>query len=343
MNKSLEKLFENGLIMRTKDVPIPEKIKTTSILLDYILQGGLNTRRISQIYGQTGAGKTTLCACIANNALKQYPEKYILYIDTEQRASIDWLGQFIEDTSRILFMQPSVIEEVGNNVREIVNSGIELSMIILDSVAGAGTARSFDKDLNIAQVGGASMAIGAMLRVLAPICNKNNICFLLVNQARDVIGGYGPSIPQYNGGNALKHSLDYCLYLRKTSNKIMAKDEFGNDYPIGYELAVKIVKGQGVGKVIKMNFYFEKTENNELGFDRIDEVVKLSVALGLIEKAAASYKYEKFPDGKIVGQNKLVEFLRDKNNSSILEELESKLYNRLNKKVVVEDVEFEDN
>lgn len=343
MNKSLEKLFENGLIMRAKDVPIPEKIKTTSILLDYILQGGLNTRRISQIYGQTGAGKTTLCACIANNALKQYPEKYILYIDTEQRVSVDWLGQFIEDTSRILFMQPSVIEEVGNSVREIVNSGIELSMIVLDSVAGAGTTRSFDKDLNIAQVGGASMAIGAMLRVLAPICNKNNICFLLVNQARDVIGGYGPSIPKFNGGNSLKHSLDYCLYLRKTSNKIMAKDEFGNDYPIGYELAVKIVKGQGVGKVIKMNFYFEKTENNELGFDRIDEAIKLSVALGLIEKAAASYKYEKFPDGKIVGQNKLVEFLRDKNNASILEELESKLYNRLNKKVAVEDVEFDDN
>lgn len=338
MNKSLEKLFENGLIMRTKDVPIPEKIKTTSILLDYILDGGIPTRRITQCYGSFGTGKSSLSACIANEALKQYKDKYVLWLDVENRCSIEWLEQFIdeENRERLLFSQPSVIEECGNLVREIIEN-VDISLLIVDSIGGAGSARSFDKDLTIAQVGGNAMGVGMFCRAIVPLANKHNFSVIFLNQIRDSIGGFGPSLPGYPGGQALKHALEYNIYMRKTSNRVISKDEFDNDFPIGNEIAFRIVKGNNLGKVIKTNFYTVKTDKNSLGFDRVDEVIRLSMALNLIEKHASSYLYDKFPNGKLVGQNKVVEFLKDKENISILEELESLLYKKLDSKVEINE------
>lgn len=336
MAKSLDKLFESGLLMRAEDVPKPENLHTSSILLDYILGGGIPTRRLTQVFGQFGTGKSTLAMCIANEAIKQYPEKYILYLDVENRASIDWLRQFVEKDEMLLFSQPSVIEECGNIVREVLDQGVELSMVIVDSIGGAGTARSFDKDLSIAQVGGNSQGTGQFCRAIAPLANKNNFAVLLLNQVRDVIGGFGPSLPSFSGGQALKHSLEYNIYMRKTSNRVMSKDEFDNDYPVGNEIAFKIVKGQNLGKVIKTNFYTVETDNNKLGYDRTDEIIRLSMALGIIEKIASSYLYEKFPKGKLVGQAKVVEFLKE--NQEVLAEIESKLYKKLEKTVETEEV-----
>lgn len=330
MKKDLEGLLESGLVMKATDVPKPEKIKSGSILFDYILGGGIETRRITHFFAKEGTGKSVMSYMIANNALKQYPDKYVILVDTEHRADTSWIGNFIEDMDRVLIMQPEYIELVGNDLRDIINEkGVEVCCVIVDSIGAANTTRARDKDLSIAQVGGNAMGVGVFIRSIVPIANKNNIAVILINQLRDDIGGYGPSIGHFPGGKALAHAINTNVYLRRTSNKVLIKDEFGENVPVGNEIAFKIIKGKNLGRVVKTIFYKETSEAGSLGFDRYDEIIRLAMALGIIEKNASSYKYEDFPEGKLVGQGKVVNFLKDPDNAEILKELEEKVYSQL--------------
>lgn len=346
LNKSIESLVESGLLMWTKDVPVPEKIKTGSLLFDYILDGGIDTRRITHFFAKEGTGKSVMSYMIANNALKQYPDSVVILVDTEHRADMEWISNFIEDKERLLIMQPEFIEYVGNDLRTIINDkGIKVSCVIVDSIGAANTTRAKDKDLSIQQVGGNAMGVGVFIRSIVPIANKNNIAVVLINQLRDDIGGYGPSIGHFPGGKALAHAINTNVYLRRTSVRVYSPDEFGERIPVGNEIAFKIVKGKNMGKVVKTVFYKENSELGTLGFDRYDEVIRLSLALGVIEKHASSYSYPDFPNGKIVGLNKVTDFLRDESNKEILQKLEDVLYSKLdedNEQITTEAVEEEE-
>ena len=343
LSKDIEALIESGLVMRAGNVPAPEKIKTGSLMFDYILGGGIDTRRITHFFAKEGTGKSVMAYSIANNALKQYPDSVVVLVDTEHRADMEWISHFIEDTDRLLVMQPEFIEYVGNDLRSIL-SEVKVSCVIVDSIGAANTTRAKDKDLSIQQVGGNAMGVGVFVRSIVPIANKNNIAIILINQLRDDIGGYGPSIGHFPGGKALAHAINTNVYLRKTSNKVLSTDEFGEKIPVGNEIAFKIVKGKNLGKVAKTIFYKENSEFGNLGFDRYDEVVRLAMALGIIEKHASSYTYEDFPNGKIVGAQKVIDFLKSEENKEILQKLEDKLYSKLdedNGKITTEEVEEE--
>ncbi|MEM2727166.1 MAG: ATPase domain-containing protein, partial [Archaeoglobaceae archaeon] len=55
-------------------------IPSGSKCIDYLLGGGIETGTITQLYGASGTGKTTLCLMFAKNCAKNYK---VAYIDTE--------------------------------------------------------------------------------------------------------------------------------------------------------------------------------------------------------------------------------------------------------------------
>lgn len=327
MNKELQKLIDQGLLKKASELDQPEKIPTGSLMLDYLLDGGIPTRRISEFFSKEGTGKSVQAYHCINNALKMYPDKIALLVDTEQRADINWISNFVEDIDRLYVMQPEYIEDVTDNIRELVNQGIGISLIVIDSIGAANTYRSADKSSKVMQVGGNAMGVGVFSRAMAPIANKNNIAVLCINQLRDDIASFVPSIGHTPGGRALKHALDLDIYMRKTSNKATIKDENGETLIVGNEIAFKIMKGKNQSKVIKTFFYSKPSELGDLGFDRFSEIVNLSVSLNIINKAAASYSYEDFPDGKIRGLDNVKTFLKE--NEEIYHNLEQKIYQQL--------------
>lgn len=327
MNKNIQNLIDKGLIMKANEVPLPEKIPTGSLMLDYILDGGLSTRRLSQFYGDEGCGKSVLSYHCINNALKMYQEKYALLVDLEHRVDVNWISNFVEDMDRLLIIQPEVIELVGNDIRKLINDEkIDFSIIVIDSIAAANTVRSYDKDMTVAQMGGSSMGIGIFVRALVPLLNKHNIAGVVINQVRESFDMYVANV-EFPGGRALKHALDLNLYLRRTSEKAIIKDENGENYEVGRQVAFKIVKGKNQSKVIKTFFYKETSELGDLGFDRVSEVINLAIGTGVIEKSAMMYKHVDFPNGKIMGRDKTIEFL--KSNPEIYEKIEKVLYENL--------------
>jgi DNA repair protein RadB len=70
-------------------------IPTGSKCIDSLLGGGVETGTVTQIYGHSGTGKTTLCLMVAKNAAKDYK---VAYIDTEG-LSAERVKQIFGDTS----------------------------------------------------------------------------------------------------------------------------------------------------------------------------------------------------------------------------------------------------
>lgn len=62
-----------------------ESISSGSAILDGLLgNGGWVRGRIHEIFGASGSGKSTIVSLTCANARRQYPDKYILYVDAEQ-------------------------------------------------------------------------------------------------------------------------------------------------------------------------------------------------------------------------------------------------------------------
>jgi len=59
------------------------KITTSSSAFDSILDGGIKSGGITEVFGEFGTGKTQLGHQLAVNALKEFPDGEVLYIDTE--------------------------------------------------------------------------------------------------------------------------------------------------------------------------------------------------------------------------------------------------------------------
>lgn len=148
---------------------------------------------------------------------------------------------------------------------------------------------------------------------------------------------YGPSIGRTNGGWALKHSLDADYYLRNlsqkdtkdlASNSIEEKTDLGEVQQVAVGVAIKCMKGKAWSQVGKTIFYRRATDENEVGFDTFNEVIRLALATGVITKPSeysTTFFYPLFPEDekthehKIVDKKKLMEFL--KNNPDVFEAL----------------------
>ena len=82
MNK---KYGEDGDIFSSTKYQNFESISSGSAILDGLLgNGGWVKGRIHELFGASGSGKSTIVSLTCANARKQYPEKYILYLDAEQ-------------------------------------------------------------------------------------------------------------------------------------------------------------------------------------------------------------------------------------------------------------------
>lgn len=113
------------------------KISTGVFGLDELLGGGLEPKIITQIVGEAGSGKSTLCLLSSLEVLKNGGG--VAYIDTEG-FSIDRFSQLAGDktkefASRIFVLEPDTFEEQGavlNSVEMLLKQG-KVQLIVIDS------------------------------------------------------------------------------------------------------------------------------------------------------------------------------------------------------------------
>jgi len=146
--------------------------------LDDLLEGGIESNTLTEIYGEAGSGKTNLCLQ-ASRECAVYGNK-VAYIDAEG-VSVERLGQMCEDydykkiLSNILFFNPSSFEEQ----EKMINNAIKIDgvgLIVVD------TFNMFYRIKLENDEEGAGRSLNRQITNLQLAARKNNLFVILSGQ-----------------------------------------------------------------------------------------------------------------------------------------------------------------
>ncbi len=185
------------------------KTPTGSAGLDTLLGGGLESRMITQLVGEAGCGKSTLCLVIAVHTLRR--GEGVIFIDTEG-FSIERFRQIAgvqtdELAKNIYVFEPLTFAEQGQMISEaekLVKSG-RASLIIVDSATALYRVEQIEtKD--------AISMLSQQMMVLLGIAKRYDIPAIITNQVfmdidRHRLSGLG--------GTSLSHISKAILSIEK--------------------------------------------------------------------------------------------------------------------------------
>lgn len=310
--ETMQKKFGEDKIMWGSKIPIGSPISTGSLALDFGTGfGGFPSNRVVEICGKEGTGKTTLALFAMVNAIKRTPTRGALILDLEHKITPDWLELIVGEElldKRVMYLQPTSIEEATNMYRSAVESG-QVACSLLDSIGGAPTIRR-NEDATVGHYGGNSIGVGEWSRTAATLSSVYDCLTVGINQTRADMSGYN----QLNtpGGTAWKHACVMRIELvrgrEKKTIKLPAEKE---PFPIGYNIFAKVRKNQvgAPGRIAEYWFHNVWTEEYGFGINQLEEITRLALATGVIERRGAYYSHPALPivkgESKVLGLDAL--------------------------------------
>lgn len=172
------------------------------------LTGGIPKARITEIYGTTGAGKTSLTLKCVSGLSKNGK---VLFIDAENAINPSFLTDDA-NTDNIVISNESNLETVAELTVEAVK---EFDAIVIDSVASLLPRVEQDGEMGDQNIGIKARLMGKWMRKLVAPLGKSNCAFLFINQLRESPSMY---VPKYTpGGKALPYAAS--LRIELSSNK----------------------------------------------------------------------------------------------------------------------------
>lgn len=190
-------------------------VPTGIMPIDYVLDGGIRTGRIVEIFGPEQSGKTTVMLNIVKAFLNQTNGK-VIYVDTEHALDTRWAvlnGVNLSD-HRIALIQPNSTNEALEVIEKLCRYK-EVKLIVLDSLPALALEEELDSQgYHSAQPGLLARAFNRTLRVLTSMLPQNGSVFVFSNQLRSSMSPYG-SPETTPGGRMKNYSTSYRLEIRK--------------------------------------------------------------------------------------------------------------------------------
>lgn len=226
----------NDLEIGTLDDVPEEGFVTTGVEeVDEILGGGFPRRRITQIWGLPGVGKSYLLA----RSMAASKGK-VLYVDTEfalNRARLEEMGINLKD---IEYIASSQLEDIAEY---IINNIEKYDLVIIDTLAKLTPMTVSTNEVGTNAIGLVARQIGHFEAKLRPKLYKSNAAVIGINQVRANMG-FGPAQTQAFGGWAWGHTIDLNLKLYKDANNKIVKTVNGVKREAGHICSVKVEKSR---------------------------------------------------------------------------------------------------
>lgn len=340
----------------TQSIP---HIPTGSIIVDYAIGGKINKHgiapcpglprgRITQLYGQNSAGKTTLALTIAASVCATGGT--VAYIDWEHEVEPRYastLGVPIGDESRFILLQPNTMEEGMKAMALFISEGVDL--VVLDSVGAGKPETQVNREVSEigdqTRVGLVAQKWSEFLPMVKSMISKSGTSILAISQLRKTISAMsgGPdSAPQ--GGESWKFFTSVRMSLR-----VMQKEKARQFDPLTGKLEEKVVGSIVILKLDKckvsdsVNNEFKFYLKSGYGIDNTRSVVELAVAYKIINKSGAWYVWPSGPKGEVKtqGMDALLRAINEdpKNLQSLFAQVTPKLMQTNNTAAPVEEEE----
>ncbi len=314
----IDKNFGKGTIMRLgakTHYNIPS-IKSGSIAINEALGvGGYPRGRVVEIYGPESSGKTTLA--IHAIAEAQKAGGIAAFIDAEHAFDRFYAANLGVDTENLLISQPDNGEQALEITDQLVRSGA-VDIIVIDSVAALTPKAEIEGEMGDSRMGLQARLMSQALRKLTAYISKTNTCVIFINQLREKIGVMFGNPETTTGGNALKYYSSIRVDVRRIGQIKDSEEIRGN------RTRVKIVKN-------KVSPPFRKAEFDIMygeGISKSGEILDLGVDNDVIKKSGSWFSYGETKLGQ--GRETVKKLILD--NPELMEELETKIVNKLQKK-----------
>ena len=166
-------------------------ISTGSSNLDRFLRGGIRTGIITNIFGESGSGKSQFCFSICANLLKKNEDSKIIFIDTsgnfrpERILDITNKHNLNKILHNIHYIRPYSIKEQFDAIKKIYE--IQPKLVIIDTITSLIALES----KNISR----HLILMKFIHQLAHIAINNHCAIVTTNMVRNIIyenGVYKP-------------------------------------------------------------------------------------------------------------------------------------------------------
>jgi len=314
----IEHRFGKGSLMRLGERAARmdvEVIPTGSIALDAALGiGGVPRGRVVEIFGPESSGKTTLALQIAAEAQKR--EGIVAFIDAEHALDPVYAEKLGVDTENLLISQPDSGEQ-ALEISEVLVRSNAVDLIIIDSVAALVPQAELEGEMGDAHVGLQARLMSQALRKLTAAISNSKTCTIFINQLRMKIGVMFGNPETTPGGRALKFYASIRMDIRRKASLTKGDKQIGN------RTKVTVVKNKLAPPFRTAEFDLIFGE----GISKEGSILDAGVASGIIKKTGSWYSYGDIQIGQ--GKENAREFLKDKKNQALREELEKKIREEL--------------
>lgn len=233
----LQKKYGKGVVVRGDTVPDSvDVIPTGAILFDQATGiGGIPRGRLTEIFGQPSAGKTSLLLALMGSVHRRGEEAAL--IDVEHTFDPAWAEKFGVEPDRLYLSQPSSAEEALNVMEALIRSG-HFTLVALDSIAALAPQKELEGDMDDTTVGLRARLMGKSLVKMNAAVHQTNTAAVLVNQLREKIGVMHGSPKTTPGGKAMAYYASMRIELYQAEQIKQGQN------PIGARIAAKFVKNK---------------------------------------------------------------------------------------------------
>ena len=291
--KDIVKEIGDDFTTLAEDISDSEQfIDTGSLVFNGLISGsifgGVSSKRITAIAGESSTGKTFFALAVVKNFLDNNPDAYALYFDTESAISKSLLESRGIDMKRFVVINVVTIEEFRTKALKAVDKYLQMPtedrkpcMFVLDSLGMLSTEKEIRDALDDKQVRDMtkSQLVKGAFRMLTLKLGQANVPLIVTNHTYDVIGAYVPT-KEMGGGSGLKYAASTIIYLGKK------KEKDGKEV-IGNIIKAKTHKSRlsKENKQVEIRLYFDKR-----GLDRYYGLLELGEIGGLWKNVAGRYE-----------------------------------------------------
>lgn len=315
--------------------------------------GGYPRRRVTQLYGSYGSGKSFLCMIGVANALKEDPKAIAVWFDAENSFNYEWakkLGIWDDDPRkcRVKVIQGNkgipIFErlvgkikkdkfgskKVQNGILDYIKEGaLNCPIIVIDSIASIRSPREEDAPVGGLTVAALALFLNAELKRVSDMVEEANTALLIINQVRQTMdeGGYGDKY-HFPGGESLKHLMSLNLYVERDNKmeSLITTEDKNRNTLIGQKVKIVVKKSRfgPAPRACETTLLFtEGCGYNKIGIVNVEEeVVDLAVSANIIEVSGSWFTLPGV-EKPIQGSNKVVAYLKE--NKDLYEMIKNKL------------------
>ena len=219
-------------------------IQTPFPLVNGLLGGGIATKKVTEIAGSWGVGKSTGAYQIIGAAQKQ--NRACLLIDAERAYTNEYGTLLGVDTKSLDVFRARTAEEYLDHVIEWCetkkNKG---GLVVIDAIGALLPQEEAEKTSEARTIGLQARIIGSFCRKIVPILDDNNIALLILNHTFIPLGQMGIAS---SGGKKLEYTRSVWLILSRKYGAPVKKDADGKKTLIPMSVEVrknKLIANEG--------------------------------------------------------------------------------------------------